>query len=116
MRGLWSFAGRRLFKRTGKSIRGRVSRVSIIRGGEVSVVVRFGLEERDRVQAFTPGTLLELVEMQVQDWKFQPFDPDKRVAGGLNKVAPVVLPNPETADPAQHEVEVRTIQREEGAG
>ena len=51
-------------KRNGNPMRGRVSRVSVIRGGEVSVVLRFGLEELDRAKQLMPGVLLEVDEVQ----------------------------------------------------
>lgn len=45
------------------TLRGRVSRVAVVKGGEYSVTVRFGLEELDRVRGVLPGTLLEVVEV-----------------------------------------------------
>lgn len=52
--------------RNGNPMRGRVSRVSVIRGGEVSVVLRFGLEELDRAKQLMPGVVLEVDEVQVK--------------------------------------------------
>jgi hypothetical protein len=40
-------------------LRGKVSRISVIRSGEVSMVVRFGIDEA-RARGLTPGTLVEL--------------------------------------------------------
>jgi hypothetical protein len=42
-------------------MRGIVSRVSILKSGEVSVVMRFGLDET-RARGLTPGAVLETVE------------------------------------------------------
>lgn len=46
-----------------RSLRGRVSRVAIVRSGEVSVTVRFGLDELEAAKKMLPGTLLEVVEV-----------------------------------------------------
>lgn len=43
-------------------VRGRVHRSSVIRGGEVSVVIRFGIEAGDRMD-LPPGTVVELCEV-----------------------------------------------------
>lgn len=45
------------------SLRGRVSRVAIVRSGEVSVTVRFGLDELEAAKKMLPGTLIEVVEI-----------------------------------------------------
>lgn len=55
-----SFAGRVLRKLSGRvALRGRVHKVSVVRGGEVSVVVRFGIDE-PAARALNQGALLEL--------------------------------------------------------
>lgn len=41
-------------------IRGRVHKVSVIRGGELSVVLRFGIEEMHNARALTPGMLVRI--------------------------------------------------------
>ena len=41
-------------------LRGRVSRVSLIRGGELSVVVRFGIDEFEEAKKLAPGALVSL--------------------------------------------------------
>lgn len=46
--------------RTGEPMRGRVNRVNIISSGELSVVVRFGMDE-PRAHELKPGTMIELV-------------------------------------------------------
>jgi hypothetical protein len=43
--------------------RGRVHRVSIVKGGEVSVVLRFGVEEA-RARGLNQGALIELHEIR----------------------------------------------------
>lgn len=43
-------------------LRGKVSKVSICQGGEISIVLRFGIEERERAQRITPGTVLSVIE------------------------------------------------------
>jgi len=43
-------------------LRGKVSKVSICQGGEISIVLRFGIEERERAQRITPSTVLTVVE------------------------------------------------------
>lgn len=43
------------------AMRGVVSKVSVMRRGVVSVVVRFDLEDRDRAQGLTPGDVIEVV-------------------------------------------------------
>lgn len=48
------------FARVGEPMRGRVNRVSVIATGELSVVVRFGIDE-PRAQALKPGTMIEVV-------------------------------------------------------
>jgi len=42
------------------TLRGKVSRNSVIKGGELSVVIRFGLEEAARVKDLLPGTLVSI--------------------------------------------------------
>jgi hypothetical protein len=42
-------------------LRAVVSKVSVMRRGTVSVVLRFGLEDRDRAAALTPGDVIEVV-------------------------------------------------------
>ncbi len=44
-------------------LRGRVMRVSVTKSTDISVVVRFGIEELDRVKQMMPGTVLEVVEV-----------------------------------------------------
>ena len=56
MRWPWS---KREALRTGAPIRGRISRISKVRGGEISIVLRFGLEE-DEAQRLMQGELLEV--------------------------------------------------------
>lgn len=55
----------RLFRRSafsvGEGMRGRVHKISIISGGEVSIVVRFGLDE-PRARQLLQGSLVELFE------------------------------------------------------
>lgn len=46
----------------GAQIRGRVHKISIIAGGEVSVVLRFGLDE-PRARQLAQGSLVELQEV-----------------------------------------------------
>lgn len=43
------------------ALRGVVSKVSVMRRGVVSVVLRFDLTERERAQALTPGDVLEIM-------------------------------------------------------
>jgi hypothetical protein len=40
-----------------------VSRTAIVLGGEISVTVRFGLEELEDAKRLTPGVLIELVKV-----------------------------------------------------
>lgn len=47
-----------------RSLRGRVSRTAIVKGGEISVTVRFGLEELEDAKRLVPGLLIELVEVR----------------------------------------------------
>lgn len=47
-------------------MRGRVQRIAITKSSEVSVVVRFGLEELDRVRSIMPGTLLQVLEVEAE--------------------------------------------------
>lgn len=44
----------------GDAVRGRVHRVSIVAGGEVSVVLRFGVEE-PRARELNQGQLIEVL-------------------------------------------------------
>jgi hypothetical protein len=53
----------RVFDQSTIPMRGKVSRISVIRSGEVSMVVRFGIDEA-RARGLTPGTLVELQVMQ----------------------------------------------------
>lgn len=48
------------FVRIGEPMRGRVNRVSVIGTGELSVVVRFGIDEPG-AQGLKPGTMIEVV-------------------------------------------------------
>lgn len=48
------------FARVGEPMRGRVNRVHIISSGELSVVVRFGMDEPG-AQSLKPGTMIEVV-------------------------------------------------------
>lgn len=43
----------------GPAVRGRIHKVSIVAGGEVSVVLRFGVEESE-ARALDQGALIEL--------------------------------------------------------
>jgi len=43
------------------ALRGKVSKVSVMRRGKVSVVVHFDLEDRERAAALTPGDVLEVL-------------------------------------------------------
>ena len=52
---------RKRLQRVGDPIRGRVHKISIVAGGEVSVVVRFGLDEPNARQLLQ-GTLVEVFE------------------------------------------------------
>lgn len=54
---------RRLFRRAlpGPTVRAVVSRVTVRKRGEVSVVLRFDLEDRDTAANLTPGTVVELL-------------------------------------------------------
>lgn len=47
--------------RVGQGLRGRVHKISIIAGGEVSIVIRCGLEE-PRARALAQGSLVEFFE------------------------------------------------------
>ena len=47
---------------SGRGHRGRVHRVSIVQGGEVSVVLRFGVEEAN-ARGLNQGALVELREI-----------------------------------------------------
>lgn len=47
----------------GASLRGRIFRCGIVKGGEISVTVRFGLEELEAARQLVPGMLLEVVEV-----------------------------------------------------
>lgn len=51
----------RLALRVGVPLRGRVHKMSVVHGGECSVVVRFGLDE-PRARELNQGTLLEVFE------------------------------------------------------
>ena len=42
-------------------LRGLVSSVRVMRRGQVSVVIRFALDDRDRALQFEPGHILEVV-------------------------------------------------------
>jgi hypothetical protein len=42
-------------------LRAVVSKVSVMRRGTVSVVLRFGIDERDRAAALTPGDVIEVL-------------------------------------------------------
>lgn len=44
--------------------RGKVSRVSVCRGGELSVTVRFGLEELEAARRMLPGTLVSVRQLE----------------------------------------------------
>lgn len=46
----------------GSTIRGRVHKISIVAGGEVSVVLRFGLDE-PQARQLSQGSLVELAEV-----------------------------------------------------
>ena len=46
-----------------QGIRGRVHKISIIAGGDVSVVLRFGMDE-PRARELVQGALVELQEVQ----------------------------------------------------
>lgn len=48
-------------------LRGKVSRNSVIKGGELSVVVRFGIEEADRVRDLLPGALVSVALEEQSD-------------------------------------------------
>lgn len=50
----------RLTLKRGAPLRGRVHRVSIVAGGEVSIVLRFGLDE-PRARELNQGALVEVV-------------------------------------------------------
>lgn len=47
----------------GTTLRGRVSRVALVKGGELSVTLRFGLEEIEAARKLSPGNLLELIQV-----------------------------------------------------
>lgn len=51
----------------GARLRGKVSRNSVIKGGELSVVVRFGIEEADRVRDLLPGALVSVALEEQSD-------------------------------------------------
>lgn len=53
---LAAFAGRR-------GIRGRIHKISIVAGGEVSVIVRFGIDE-PLARQLAQGALVELQEIE----------------------------------------------------
>lgn len=57
---------RREFHRTqGRPpMRGVISKVSILKRGEVSIMLRFGIDEQDRARQLTPGRTLEVVESE----------------------------------------------------
>lgn len=59
--GIISGIFRRPLWRTGAGLRARVHKISIIAGGEVSVVLRFGLDE-PRAKQLLQGTLVEVFE------------------------------------------------------
>jgi hypothetical protein len=62
-------------------IRGRVSRVSVIRGGEVSVVMRFGLEEKHQALTFQVGELVGIARSSsavVQPGQLMTLGPDDK--------------------------------------
>lgn len=46
------------------SMRGRVSRTNVVRGGEVSVTIRFGLEERAKAVELSTGTLVSVLLLE----------------------------------------------------
>lgn len=48
--------------RTGEPIRGRIHRISRVKGGELSIVIRFGLEEDAHAQRLLQGALVEVFE------------------------------------------------------
>lgn len=68
LKSLW-----RRVVRTGEPIRGVVNRVSVIKGGERSVVIRFGLDEPD-IDQLKPGTLIAVVP---EGWR-EPAVPKRR--------------------------------------
>lgn len=45
-------------------MRGVISKVSILKRGEVSIMLRFGIDEQDRARQLTPGRTLEVVESE----------------------------------------------------
>lgn len=53
---------RKRLQRVGEPVRGRIHRISRVRGGELSIVVRFGIEEDDRAQRLLQGSLIEIFE------------------------------------------------------
>lgn len=61
LRGIISGIFRRPIWRTGQGMRGRVHKLSIIAGGEVSIVIRCGLDE-PRARQLLQGTLIEFFE------------------------------------------------------
>lgn len=48
----------------GKPIRGRVHRVSVVQEGELSIVVRFGLEELEGAKRLLSGTPVEVFVLE----------------------------------------------------
>lgn len=49
---------------TALHMRAKVSRVTVIRGGEVSVVLRFGIEDKDRALELSPGALVSVADLR----------------------------------------------------
>lgn len=50
-------------QRVGKSIRGKVHRISIVQNGELSLVLRFGMEEMEEAKRFVSGTPVDVFEL-----------------------------------------------------
>lgn len=55
----WRYLLLRPRPRIGKPMRGRIHRIAIVQGGEVSVVVRFGMEE-PQAKDLEQGALVDL--------------------------------------------------------
>lgn len=60
----WWKSAALIWKRQSEPLRGRVAKVSTLPGGEVSIVLRFGIDEFERARTITPQTVLEVVEVE----------------------------------------------------
>lgn len=62
---------------SGRGMRGRVSRTNVVRGGEVSVTIRFGLEDRAQAVELSTGKLVAVIVLEQPAIK--PSSPDGKI-------------------------------------